>query len=320
MTKAGRLTLTLIVLVIFSGYLILNLEQFKLLLHLNWYLLLVIAIGYILNIASSGLFTKIILKPFNKHIAMKESVYVSLISSVGNFFAPAGAGFAFRAAYLKKRHNLQYSDYIATLYGNYIIVFLVNALFGLVALYLLREKGGSQLVMLAMIFGGIFCVSLILSLVKIPSKLLERDMRNKYVGKIAKILLQMLDGWNNIVANRKLMAKLTLLIICNFALSMLLTKAEVAALHLTIGFPALILFTVLSSLSLFVSITPANLGVKEAIYVFSASVIGFSTPEILSISLVDRGTLFLVLVILWLTTSRMRLSKDMPAPVVKSKE
>ncbi len=313
MPKNLKQIIAWLLLPLFAGYFLLNLDKFRLLLHVQWGLLVLIALADFAAIAANGLFTKFILQPFGKFIGTKESTYVALISSVGNFFAPAGAGFAFRAAYLKKKHNFQYSDYIATLYGNYIIVFLVNSLFALLALYLLRSKSSSVFVTLVLVFGGIFCVSLLLSLVRIPSKLLERDMRNKYVGKFAKILLQMLEGWNGIVANRKLMAKLTLLIAFNFVLSLLVAKLEVVALHLTISFPALLLFTVLGSLSLFVSVTPANLGVKEAIYLFSSSVIGFSAPQILSIALVDRGVLFIVLVALWAVTSRMKLSEGAPA-------
>jgi uncharacterized membrane protein YbhN (UPF0104 family) len=305
-SKFLRTILTLVVLVVFAVYFLLNINQFKILLHVNFYLLIVIAIGNFLNIASSGLFIKIILKPFGKFISLVESTYVALISTVGNFFAPAGSGFGFRAIYLKKRHGLSYSDYMTTLYGNYIIVFLVNAFFGLLSLYLLRAKHNDAFFVLVMVFGGMFAASLLLSLVRIPSRVLEYDLKNAYLNKLTKILLQMLEGWNGIVANRKLMAKLTSLIVINFAMAMFVAKTEIVALHLTISFSALMLFSVLGSLSLFVSITPANLGVKEAIYIFSAHVIGFSTSQILSIALIDRGVLFITLVVLWLYSSKTK--------------
>jgi uncharacterized membrane protein YbhN (UPF0104 family) len=129
------------------------------------------------------------------------------------------------------------------------------------------------------------------------------------MNKLAKIFFQMLDGWNGIVANRLLMIQLILLVMVNFLFSLLVAKTEIVALHLTISFPALLLFSVLGSLSLFVSVTPANLGVKEAIYLFSSTVIGFSVPQILSIALIDRGVLFVVLVVLWAATSRLKLAK-----------
>jgi uncharacterized protein (TIRG00374 family) len=310
MSKQIRRFLTIAVLAVFVGYFCLNVDKFRPLAHVNVYLLAIIAIGDVTAIAANGLFIKFILEPFEKRIPTLESVYVSLISSVGNFFAPVGGGFAFRAAYLKKRHGLPYSDYMATLYGNYIVVFLVNAFFGLLSLYLLREKHSSQYFILVMVFAAIFGVSLVLSLVKIPAAVIRRDIKNKYISKFAKILLEMLQGWNRIISNKKLLARLVMLIAFNFALSLLIAKLEIVALHLTISFSGLLLFSVLGSLSLFVSITPANLGVKEAIYLFSSTVIGFSVSQILSIALIDRGVLFLTLVLLWALSSKLRITNS----------
>jgi uncharacterized membrane protein YbhN (UPF0104 family) len=279
----------------------------------EWPLLVLIGLLNIMNIFSNGVFMKVILKPFGKYISLKESVRVSLISSLGNFFAPAGSGFGFRAVYLNKKHGLAYSDYVSTLYGNYIIVFLISSLFGLLSLWMLYAKHDEAYFILLLVFGGMFVVSLLLSLIKIPSNLLNLDLKSSRVNKIAKIFLQMLKGWNGIVSNRNLMAKLAGLTIMNFFISVIISKLEISALHLTIGFPELILFSVLGSLSLFVSVTPANLGVKEAIYLFSSHVIGFTPAQILSIALIDRGMLFITLMILWIYTSKTKSADQLMA-------
>lgn len=306
MSKQVKRLVTLAVLALFAVYFCLNLDKFRPLLHLNWWLLVVIALGDFAGIAANGLFIKFILKPFGKFIALSESVYVALISSVGNFFAPVGGGFGFRAVYLKKRHGLSYSDYMATLYGNYIIVFLVNSFFALLALYLLRARHSSQYFVLVMTFAGIFGVSLLLSLVKMPQLAIGKTIKNKRLNALTKILFQMVEGWNRIVGDKRLMVRLVVLIAFNFLLSIFVAKMEMVSLHLSIGFPALLLFSVLGSLSLFVSITPANLGVKEAIYLFSGHVIGFSATQILSIALVDRGVLFATLVLSWLYSTKVK--------------
>ena len=307
--KHAKKLITLLVILIFVAYFALNVGQFKPLLHVNVYLLFVIAIADFLAIAANGLFIKFILEPFGKYISVIESVYVSLISAVGNFFAPIGAGFGFRAVYLKKKHGLKYGDFISTLYGNYIIVFLVNSFFALLALYLLRGKQDSEYFVLVAIFGSLFGVSLLLSLVKLPE--LNRELKNKHLNRLAKTLLGVIKGWNQIVSNKKLLTRLIAIVVFNFAIALTVARLEIAALHFSITFPALLLFSVLGFLSLFVNITPANLGVKEAIYIFSASVIGFSTGQILSIALIDRGVLFIVLAASWFISSRTKNTRDL---------
>ncbi len=304
--KKLRLSISILVLAVFAIYFFMNTAKFKPLLSVNIWLLLVIALGDVLGIFSNGLFTKFILRPFNKYIGLLESFYVSLISSIGNFFAPIGAGFGFRAVYLKKRHDFAYSNYISTLAGNYIIVFLVNSLAGLIALYLLRGKANSQYAVLAITFAAIFLFALILSLVKLPK------LKNRGSGSARKIINNIhvvSEGWNRITSNKRLMLQLIGLTVFNLLLVMGITLAIIHSLHLSIGFAQLLLMSVLSFLSLFINITPANLGIKEAIYIFSSTVIGFSVSQILLIALIDRGVLFVVLASSWLLFGRRTLKR-----------
>lgn len=318
MKASRRLSIvgTLIVLAIFVAYFMMNSSKFRPLLNVNFWLLLVIAAGDLGGVFVNGLFTKFILRPFKKHIPVLESFYVSLISTVGNFFAPVGAGFGFRAVYLKRKFGVPYGEYISTLSGNYIIVFLVNSFFGLLSLYLLRARHDSEYGVLVLVFAVIFITSLILSLVKIPLKVAE-SQHNSYLRKFLRQLVRVSQGWNHIISHKKLMLQLVMLTTINFLLTVGITYTIIRALQFSISAGPLILFSVLGSLSLFINITPANLGVKEAIYLFSSKVLGFSTAQILSIALIDRGVMFLLLFLLWLGTQGMRrrpAEEIVPAP------
>lgn len=291
---------TVAVIATFLVYFFFNIDKFSALLHVNIFLLILIAVAYLSTIAANGLFIKFILEPFEKFISVRESSYVAMISSVGNFFAPIGSGFGFRAIYLKKKHGLAYSDYIATLYGNYVIVFLINSFFALLSLYLLRDSSARGYFTLVILFGGMFVVSLLLTIVRIPTLKRELNVNNKHLRFVTRGLLDMAAGWNRIIKNKRLLLHLLAVTVFNFVITLLIAWLEISALHFSISFPALLLFSVLGSLSLFINITPANLGVKEAIYLFSSAVIGLSAPQILSIALIDRGVLFAVLFCLWL--------------------
>ena len=70
-----------------------------------------------------GLFVKITLQAFDKGITVKESFYISTISRIGNYLLPMRAGAIFRATYLKNKYNFEYSKFLSTLYGYYIILF-----------------------------------------------------------------------------------------------------------------------------------------------------------------------------------------------------
>lgn len=286
----------------FLVYLLFNSEKFRPLLHINIYYILVAALLNILAIFINGLFTKAILVPFGKNIPVSESFFLSLISSIGNFFAPAGAGFGLRAIYLKRRFNLAYSDFLSTLAGNYIIVFLVDSSAGLIALWFLRDRVNSRYLTLLFTLLTILVCSLVLSIFRIRVPVM--DSKNKYIGPVLRNLGRVVNGWASIVKEKRLVVKLTGLTLLNVISTIVLMGVIIGSLHFHISTAGLVLFSVLSSLSLFINITPANLGVKEAIYLFSASVLGFSTSQILSIALIDRGVFFGVLLLLWIASSK----------------
>jgi uncharacterized membrane protein YbhN (UPF0104 family) len=303
--KRISIILSLLVFVTFGAYFIKNYHSFKSLIDVNVAFLFAIAISFLFSITISGIFTKVVLELFDKYLSLFESFKVSLIATVGNFFAPAGAGFGFRAIYLKRNYNLPYSYYISILSGNYIIVFLVNAFFGLLAMFLLRDQYSSQYIALFFIFCAIFIITTLLTLLKPSDKLLQFKPSKGYLKTIITYLQNIVIGWAKIIHNKKLLLKLITITIMNFLLTMLIAKLEMSGLKFTISFPSLLLFSVLGSLSLFINLTPANLGVKEAVYIFSSNVIGLSTNQILSIALIDRGVLFVLLFILWIFKGRL---------------
>ncbi len=296
--------ITILVLAAFVIYFTLNTSKFRPLAHINWPFLAIILFMNVVAIASNGVFTKLILRPFGKEIRLKESFYVSLISSVGNFFAPVGAGFGFRAVYLKRRHGVAFSDYISTLSGNYIIVFLVSSIFGLFSLFNLRSRSDSRFSLILAAFIFLLAFSIFLSLFRIPGP--KPNTKNHYLRYFLENVSRVNQGWRHIVSHKILMLQLIALTTFNLFIVMVINFTIIKSLHFSITLAPLILFSVLGSMSLFINITPANLGVKEAVYLFSSTILGFSTAQILAIALIDRGCVFLVLGSLWVVSNKLK--------------
>jgi uncharacterized membrane protein YbhN (UPF0104 family) len=171
---------------------------------------------------------------------------------------------------------------------------------GLVSLATVKHQAGLQ-------FGGalLFLIALLvasagLSLVRVPKRLKQV----KRLRKGIKILESMTTGWQTIMRDRGLMTTLAALIVAQLGLTMVIAWFETTALGAHISAPGLLLFAVLGSLSIFINLTPANLGVKEAIFLATSSVIGLTAAQIVAIALLDRAVLFVTLGVLWLATGR----------------
>ncbi len=296
-----------VILLIFFGILLVyyisrNIEEFRSLTFVNPIYLIIIAVGHLLGIYLNGLFLKYILEPFDKKISNIESFKVSLISTLGNYFLPVGTGAGIKAVYLKKKFKVSYTDFISTLYGNYIIVFLIGSFIGLISLIFLRSNSlNKQYWILLFVFSLVFSTMLYMAVFGFPKWVINKtNKKNKIVILISSII----NGWNTIVKNRKLIKRLILITIFNFIISAAITYLAVLSIDLHINIWALLLYTSLGVLSFLLNITPGSIGIRETIIIFSSTVIGFSVPQVLSISIIEKGTLFIVLLISWLLVQK----------------
>lgn len=303
--KYQRQLLGLLVILVFAIYFFLNRSIFEAFRNIAPAILLGIFLGYVGIMYTNGLFIKYIIQPFGKYISSMESMRVALISSLGNFFAASGAGLGFRAIYLKKKHDLSYKDYISTLYGNYLLLFMICSIAGLLALLTADKQQGVQFGGAVLFFVLLLAASIIMSVIRIPSRF-AKSKHHKLLG----VIENMTAGWHRIVRKPALLASLSLLIVVQLILTMVIAKLEIVGLNIHLSLPGLLLFAVLGSLSIFINITPANLGVKEAIFLATGSIIGLNTQQILAIALLDRAMLFLTLGILWLATGRQSWSQQ----------
>jgi uncharacterized protein (TIRG00374 family) len=295
--KYIKIFITLIVLALFILYFVNNKEDFNFLLSIKWYYLLLIAVFWFSIIFLNGVFIKVILKSFKKTISILESLYVSIISTVGNYFLPARGGAVIRSVYLKKNYNFPYSFFISTLYGYYILVFLINSFVALIVLTINYFVHGQLSIPLYIFFSLLFLTMLVLSLVKLPAQKLKKT-KKEWLRKVLSFLVNIFNGWNIIVQNKRLLTYLILLSLGNFLSSFLLFAVEFLIVGLDINILNLLMYTCLSGVSLLISITPGSLGIREAVFLISSQSIGLDQDQILQLAVVDRGSLFVLLFIL----------------------
>lgn len=301
-----RLFATFVIAGLFIWYFLKNRESFKPIMDIRLGYLLAVALLDVFLLLFNGLFLKFIVEPFNKKLSYHESAYVSVISSIGNFFAPVGGGLGFRAVYLKTKHKLSYANYLSTLSGNYVIVFICTSFFGLLSLLVLSDFGSPRFLPLFMVFLGILLGSITTMFLPPISEARLSNIKQDKLRKIISLINQIANGWDIIKRDKRLVGKLLLVTLLSFATTCLATSLIAMSLSIDISVPGVVLMSALGSLSFIINITPANFGIKETIYAFSATTIGISAPQALSIALIDRGVLFFIMVLMWLLTSGIR--------------
>lgn len=296
--KYLKTLLTIIILIFFIQYFLNNQQDLHTVLSTPLDKLIYIFILFSLMILFDGVFLKIILRDFKKTISNLESQYITIVSYIGNYFLPLRGGAVIRSVYLKKKFNFSYSNFVSTLYGYYIIVFLVNSFVALTSLIFLQRRYNIISIPLYIFFGVTFVTMLTLSIFKLPFHKLKIQ-KQSIIKKMLDIVKNILNGWNVIVSNKKLLISLTILSLLRFFASALLFYVQFKALEIEVSLLNVLIYNCLSGVSLLVSLTPGSLGVREAIFVITSDVLGITNDQVMQLALLDRGMVVITLLILF---------------------
>lgn len=218
------------------------------------------------------------IKLSGKNIGRRENVLLTFYSSIVNFFGPLQSGPGFRAAYLKKRHDVSIRTYTAAT----IVYYAFYGFFSALALF-----AGGEIWWAAglMILGMILFLAVILP---------------RYAAKLR--FSPVLVG---------LMAVATLGQVVIFGIIYWL---ELWSINPQVSLGQALAYTGTANLSLFASLTPGAIGIREAFLLFTQSLHHVDQAAIVTASVLDRGVYVVFLGLLFVmavslhTKDRLQLS------------
>lgn len=287
---------TLSILTVFVWYLITNFDTFQELLSISPWVWITLLVLNTVRIHNNGSFLKYTLEFYKKHIDSRESFYIALLTTIGNFFGPFMGGAGIRAVYLKRQHKLSYTDFAATLSGFYFITFIVNSAIGLAALIVIHLQTSVVSPVVYLVFAGWLISSVVLAEVRnIDKILLFIERRLPIAHKPFKFTNNAIKGWGQIKSDKRLFYRLNRLTVYGFLILYVITYVEFRAIGADPSIASISLYVTLSALSLLVSVTPSAIGIREAIFIFTSALIGLNTDQILALAVIDRAATFVVL-------------------------
>lgn len=229
-------------------------------------LLVIYAISFLAYVAV----TRGSLDMFDKKLPRQENILFNGYSTLVNFFAPGQSGPAFRAVYLKKRHNLPIKKFVfATLLYLAFYAVLSLMLIGVGVLAWWQTLG-------MLVTATIACVAI-----------LWWHKKRSTFGQTLKIPLRSIV-WIGVAT-----AVQVLTIACIYG-------AELRSIDPTITYGQIMAYTGVANLALFVSITPGGIGIRESFLFISQDLHNISNTTIVAASIIDRAVYLLFLGLLFL--------------------
>lgn len=247
--------------------------------HLNiFYLSILIVLNYIF-VVIQGLVLKAILKPYKIFLEFKEWFGLTVATLMFNYLFPFG-GLGFRAAYLKRRYNFDYTYFVSTLAAITLVEFLMLTLGGLITLVSWYFSHGTinWLIAILLVCVAIFCLSIVFFTIKLPT--------TKY--KILEFIKRVVNSWYELRKNKELLTELIRLIFWQSIISAVIYFMAFRTFNFYISFTDSFLPACLSSYSLFIRILPASFGAYEGAVVMAAKFLGYSVAQGLLVSGLSR--------------------------------
>jgi uncharacterized protein (TIRG00374 family) len=256
----------------------------------NIWLVLLVALIVLITFYLNGFLLDTLMRPFGFKLGFKESFGLAIITNFYNTITPFRGGMAARAVYLKKKYKFPYVHFLATLSAIYIIIFLIGSIAGLNSMIVIWYHYGLFNWIIFILFFALF-IFLMLIIIFSP-KFIER--KNKWLSRFVKVI----NGWHLIKNNKKVVftTAIVSLIQLILATTTLLINYSIFGIHLSF-FAALFIASV-NNLAILIAITPGNLGIGDAISVFSASIVGVGLTNAVAATILGRAISIIVISIL----------------------
>ncbi len=206
---------------------------------------------------------------------------LSMVTNLLNMLLPARADYLFSAAYLRRKYKMPLSRFGSMVYGNAVLLALMLAIEGMIGLLLLGWFYQTWNFQVGLIVLGLGIGTLPFLL--LSSKVVRGD------SWLAQRLRTALSGWEILRADATYLLKMVALIAFSSASFMLWMYISYRALNFEIRLIPLLLVAVTTQMSFFFSLTPGNLGLREAVVGFISSLTGLGFAEGVAITLLQRA-------------------------------
>ncbi|NTU73751.1 flippase-like domain-containing protein [Candidatus Roizmanbacteria bacterium] len=228
---------------------------------------------------------------FDIRLTFTEWFGLTVVNSMYNYFAPARGGMVARAIYLKKKYKFPFSEFAALTTGVYWFGFLICSALALILGIISYDPGNRTSMIIVASSATLLLVIVVLGVVVLYVDTPKLPLPS---ARFRTIYTTFYCGLCRFRENTTF-----LLLICLFCFGFVFLSA--AALYwafvsvgIRVSFLSVLLVQAFLSVSLVVSITPGNLGIREGIIGVFAGILGISIEQALLGAFVDRAISIIV--------------------------
>ncbi|MBF0313277.1 MAG: flippase-like domain-containing protein [Oligoflexia bacterium] len=240
---------------------------------------------------SNGALNNLWFRAYGAHLNFLEYTGLSVVNALGNCVTPFRGGALTNAYYLKKHYNLDYLKFLNLFAATNILIFWLNSLLGLLSLLLIYLLDHSFSWLVLLVFVG--CLLLFTLMMYLPGKL-----SLKHLSLLPLKIKSAILGFREIKNHQIVIVKTLLYALLNILLIVVMTILEFKLLNINITIAQALFLSIFSAFAQLLSLTPANLGIREGFMLYAGTVIGLPLAEVVVVSAIDRIIFFILTLLL----------------------
>ncbi len=278
--KILSVVLLVIILALFIYYIKNNLHDFTSITLVNPIWMIAILFTSLIFSYTNGLVIRLQMQSFKINLKPKEWFGLSVITTFYNTITPFRGGLLAKATYLKNKYKFSYTNSLATISGIYVINFFAASIIGLIALLSIYMNYGIFNPIITLMYLGFFFPTAFLILFSPKFPMTKYRIINKF--------FEVANGWHTLRKEIWIVSRLSVITITQAIVLSISTMISFYVFDIALPFDKAIFLVTISTFSVLVAITPAGLGIGEAIAVFSGLIIGITPAQSLSVAIMGR--------------------------------
>jgi uncharacterized membrane protein YbhN (UPF0104 family) len=260
-----------------------NPQELEILSNLSLSLISTILFIKFVTLIVNSLFNKELLKGFDLEITHFESLYLSSLTFIGNFYLPFRSGGNLRMIYLNRKYKFKSTE-IVSIYGYFFIVTIfINSVIGIIVLYLLNPIRDFNFYLSAF---GLLVIFVFIYFMLFNKFKIYNSSKFKNLFQWIKNLKK---SWMKITKNSSLQVKLIAYTFLNYLFFALEALIIFNYLFNKTELLSIFYYNSVSVLSSLASLTPATLGIKDGIVFISSNILNLTVANIISLLIVERA-------------------------------
>jgi uncharacterized membrane protein YbhN (UPF0104 family) len=242
----------------------------------------------VVSVMLIGLMNQLVASGVGAGLRPRQWISLAFVSTLANYVLPLRAGAAMRAAYYKRAAGLSFARFTSCMAVAYVMTLLVNGVVcaGALAWYGAAEGRTSWPLFWVAVALAVGCVA---ALVFSPASSAKEQGTGvwNFLGRVHR-------GWDVLRGRPRLLIQAGGLSLATTVLYAVRLWVAFAATGNPLGVAGCLLIGAAVGLSMFFSVTPASLGIRELVIVLVSAVAGIPPEVSLMAGAVDRAVAVLV--------------------------